>query len=273
MSSAELGPQRTGILPADGLRARLATGGRTAVALSGGVDSSVVAYLAFQALGHDATAVTLTGPAVPVRETEEARATASAIGIPLVTLVVDPLADASYTANPTNRCYFCRKGEAAAIQSWGAPREVASYLDGIHLDDLGDVRPGLRAMEEAGFRHPLAEGGWRKTDVRRYAREVGLPNWDRPSDACLASRVTHGNLISAPLLGQVQSAEECLLRRGFRRVRVRTDGRSARVEVGPGEVAHLLAEPIASAVRAELSALGFAFVELDPAGYRPRSGA
>ncbi|HEY6238394.1 MAG TPA: TIGR00268 family protein, partial [Thermoplasmata archaeon] len=137
----------------------------------------------------------------------------------------------------------------------------------------GEDRPGLVAMAEAGFRHPLAEGGWRKRQVREYARAVGLPNWDQPSDACLASRVVHGRVISAELLRRVEQAEDAVRARGFRRVRVRTDGRSARVEVDGGEVERLRAHPTADGVLDDLRRIGFDPVTLDPTGYRPRPGA
>lgn len=263
----------TGPRSPEELVAALRAGGPALVALSGGVDSAVVAFLARAALGDRAVAVTLTGPAVGSREVAEARAAAQTIGIAHVVLGVDPLADAAYRANPPDRCFFCRRTESRTFTAWGAPRGVRQYLDGIHLDDLGETRPGIQAMDAAGFAHPLVTAGWRKHDVRAYARAQGLPNWDRPSDACLASRIRTGQPITAGLLDQVRRAEEGLVARGFRRVRVRAEGDGARVEVDGSEVPRLLAEPLASTVRGELRALGFATVRLDPVGYRPRPGA
>lgn len=251
----------------------LARRGPAVVALSGGVDSAVVARIAADALGGAVTAITLTGVAVAPREVAAAARSAASAGIAHVTIGVDPLADAGYRANPDNRCFFCRRGESAAIREWGVSRGIRTFLDGIHVDDLGESRAGLQAMDAAGFTHPLADAGWRKADVRAYARSIGLWNWDRPSEACLASRVAHGHAIDAGLLARVSAAEEWLLARGFRRVRVRTDGTSARVEVAPEEVARLVAEPLASATRAQLTSMGFASVALDLVGYRPRPGA
>jgi pyridinium-3,5-biscarboxylic acid mononucleotide sulfurtransferase len=258
---------------ADRLIEQLRPGGPAAVALSGGVDSAVVAALLFRAIGAEAWAVTLTSPAVTEAEVARARRVAGEIGLRYATVAVDPLAAPSYRANPTNRCYFCRSVESAGLLEWGRHQGIARYFDGIHRDDLGDDRPGVRAMDEAGVRHPLLEAGWRKADIRAFARSIGLSNADEPSDACLASRVAHGEPITASLLARIAEAEADLRARGFRRVRVRVVGGAARVEVDPGEVERLLAEPMATEIAHALAARGFATVLLDPAGYRTRAAA
>ena len=272
MSLPAAGPSPTP-RSAESIVTALRGGGPTLVALSGGVDSAVVARLAQSALGKRAVAVTLSGPAVGPGEVDRARRVAEAVGIAHVILPVDPLTDPAYRSNPADRCFFCRRTESGAFTAWGRDHGIRRYVDGVHVDDLGDVRPGLRAMNAGGFEHPLLEGGWRKADVRAYARSIGLPNWDQPSDACLASRIQKGHGITVELLERVRRAEEGILRRGFRRVRVRTDGDHARVEVDRAEVSRLLAEPLASRVRNELRSLGFATVVLDAEGYRPRAGA
>lgn len=254
--------------------ARLRSGGPALIALSGGVDSSLVAAFAVEALGPTAVAVTLSGPAVARAEVERARKVAAFLGIAHEVLPIDPLAREEYRANPTNRCFFCRTVETAALRGYGDPRGVQQFLDGIHLDDLSDDRPGLKAMDEAGFVHPLVWARWTKADVRRAARARALPNWDQPSDACLSSRLAHGQPISKEILARVEAAEAILQARKFRRVRVRVHGRSARVEVDPDEVARLIAEPMAGEVRSALGALGFDPVTLDLRGYghgRPRA--
>jgi pyridinium-3,5-biscarboxylic acid mononucleotide sulfurtransferase len=248
--------------------AQLASARSALVALSGGVDSSVVAALAFQALGAKAVAVTLTGPAVPPDEVRSAREAARAVGIRHVLLTSDPLSDPRYAGNPTNRCYFCRNHEGDLLRAWGEERSIERYLDGVHLDDLGDDRPGLRAMDEHGFQHPLVDAGWAKAEVRSYARSIALPTWDRPSNACLASRVAHGQMISIPLLKRVAEAEAWLSARGFRRVRVRVSGEQVRIEVDPAEVSRLMSGAFSDPLRAAMSELGFASVEVDPRGYR-----
>jgi uncharacterized protein len=269
LSAAPVGSRRS----PEELGRHLAGGGRCAVALSGGVDSAVVASILRSAIGDEAYAVTLSGPAVSAEEVKRAAEVARVIGIAHAIVPADPLSSELYRSNPPNRCYACRTVETARIRAWGEEVGIARYVDGVHLDDLGDDRPGLRAMDEAGFAHPLVWAGWRKDDVRAFARSIGLPNADQPSDACLASRVRHGQWISAELLGKVEEAERGLHARGFRRVRVRVDGSAARVEVDPGEVGRLLSEPTSSEVRRELARLGFDPVEIDPSGYRPRAGA
>ena len=249
------------------IRERIRSHGAALVALSGGVDSGLVAALAAEALGPRSVAVTLSGAAVAAREVTRARAVAELLGIEHVGLEVDPLARREYRENLANRCYFCRSVEIARLKEFGAARAVRQYLDGVHADDLSDDRPGLRALDEAGFDHPLLWAEWGKPEVRSAARSKGLPNWDQPSDACLASRVAHGSRISTELLGRIETAESMILDRGFRRVRVRVRGAGARIEVDPSEVGRLRAEPLASEVTAALAALGFAFVVIDPGGY------
>ena len=236
--------------------------------MSGGVDSSLVASLAYSALGADATAVTLSGPSVARREVERAKRVARSIGLEHLVLETDPLRREEYRANRDDRCYFCRVVETSVLVEFGATRSVVQYLDGLQKDDLADDRPGIRAMDEAGFLHPLLWVGWGKAEVRAVARRRGLPNWDEPSDACLASRVARGEPVTRELLEQVESAEAVLHELGFRRVRVRARGGGARVEVDPSEVGRLRSEPVAGHVVRELTRLGFATVTLDPDGYR-----
>ena len=252
----------------DRLVKRIRAGGPALVALSGGVDSSLVASLAFEALGPGALAVTLVGPAVSADEVGRAERVARSIGIRHRLRSVDPLAVAGYRSNPSDRCFFCRTVEAEALLAEGARQGVAQYLDGVHADDLNDDRPGLRAMNRAGFRHPLLDAGFTKEDVRREARRRGLPNWDQPSEACLASRVRHGMPITAELLGRIERGEALVRAAGFRRVRVRIEEGRARVEVEADEVHRLLQEPLATRLRSSIAELGFAEVELDARGYR-----
>jgi uncharacterized protein len=269
--TASLSAPPSALAPAD-LEGSIRRGGRALVALSGGVDSAVVALLARRALGEEAVAVTLTGPAVSDAESRAAEEVARSVGIPHVVLRVDPLTVPEYRANPTDRCFYCREIESSALLEYGRPRGFRQFLDGVHRDDVGEVRPGLRAMDAAGFRHPLLDAGWGKTEVRAFARGAGLPNWDRPSNACLASRVRHGSPISEELLRRIDAAESHLVAQGFRRVRVRVEGARARVEVDPDEVARLLETPLAGSVREALNALGFLEVSLDPRGYRSGKG-
>lgn len=249
------------------------TEGAAVVAMSGGVDSSLVASLAFSALADRAVAVTLTGPAVAASEVERAGTVARTIGIRHVELPVDPLGRPEYRANGPDRCYHCRSVETESLRAFGSRNGSEQYLDGIHVDDLADDRPGLRAMEEARFRHPLLWAGWGKRYVREEARRRGLPNWDLPSDACLASRVFRGEAITPELLRRVEAAESLVRELGFRRVRVRVRAGGARVEVDPAEVDRLRVEPEASELTARIARLGFDPVVLDPRGYRGGGGS
>lgn len=266
MSSSSFVPL-PGRRPEEEIVGHLRAGGSALVALSGGVDSALVTAWAREALGPSSVAVTLAGPAVARSEVERATRVAAAIGIRHEVIEVDPIERAEYRANPSNRCYFCRSVETAVLRDRGAALGVRQYLDGVQTDDLGDDRPGIRAMDEAGFIHPLVWAGWGKTAVREAARRRSLPNWDQPSDACLASRVAHGVPISAELLARVESAEAFLLARGYRRVRVRVSGTSARVEVGPDEVARAVRPSESGPILSHLRTLGFESVSVDPRGY------
>lgn len=250
--------------------ARLRYGGPALVALSGGVDSAAVAALASRALGRRAVAATVVSRSLSSRELDAARAVARAVGLRHRLLVAEPLDDDRYRENGSDRCYRCRVVETGALRAAGASEGSRQYLDGIQIDDLEDDRPGIRAMDEAGFFHPLLWAGWTKADVRRFARAVGLPNWDRPSNACLASRVARGEPISRSVLETVDRAEGFLLDLGFRRVRVRVRAGTATVQVGSDETGRLDDPALRSELSARLLSLGFRAVAFDPNGYRAR---
>jgi pyridinium-3,5-biscarboxylic acid mononucleotide sulfurtransferase len=256
--------------PVEALVARLAGGGPTLVALSGGVDSSAAASLAYRALGARALAATVVSRSVSAAEIAAARAAAAAIGIEHRFVEGEPLSDPRYRENGSDRCYRCRSIETAALVAVGRTLGIRQFLDGIHTDDLGDDRPGIRAMDEAGFLHPFLWAGWSKADVRQYARSVGLPNWDRPSNACLASRVARGEPITEELLDRIGRAETVLLDLGFRRVRVRSRAGVATVEVGSEETERLELPELRRSIGHALHVLGFASVVFDPVGYRSR---
>jgi len=237
------------------------------VALSGGVDSAVVAAVARAALGDDVLAATVVSSAVALSEVGAAREVAQRIGLRHRWVRAEPLDEPRYRENGPDRCYHCRRVETGALRQLAEGAGVRQLLDGIQLNDLSDDRPGLRAMDEAGFTHPLLWAGWDKAAVRRYARAVGLPNADRPSNACLASRVARGQAISEELLGRIDRAEHLLTDRGFRRVRVRVQGTAARIEVDRSEVSRLEEPTFLQEVSLELRAIGFTSVSVDPRGY------
>jgi len=250
--------------------ALLRSRGPALVALSGGVDSSAVAALAHAAVGARAVAATVVSSAVSPREVEAAEEVARAVGLRLRLVAAEPLSDERYRANGADRCYRCRSVETRALRTVGEAEGVRQYLDGIHLDDLGDDRPGIAAMDQAGFFHPFVWASWTKDDVRRYARAAALPNWDRPSNACLASRVARGEAISRELLERIDRAEGEILDRGFRRVRVRVRGDRARVEVDRSEVPRLDDPALRAEITGALCRLGFVAVTFDPEGYLGR---
>ncbi len=240
--------------------------GRVLVAYSGGVDSGLVAKLMHEAIGDDSLAVLADSESLARRELDAARAQAEEIGIPLRVLSVSELAFEDYRRNPANRCYFCREGLADALVPIARREGFTAIADGINVSDLGDVRPGIRAMDEAGFWHPLVEAGLAKADVRVLARDLGLSFWDKPSNACLSSRIPHGTAITIELLRRVETAEDYLRDRGFRQVRVRHRGATARIEVLPEDIPRL--QSMQGELEGVLRSLGYRETEIAPEGYR-----
>ncbi|TLZ60020.1 MAG: ATP-dependent sacrificial sulfur transferase LarE [Methanobacteriota archaeon] len=250
----------------DAIRAVAARRRRVLVAYSGGVDSGLVAKIVFDTIGDGALAILADSESLARWEVEAATAHAAEIGIPLRVVHTSELASEEYRLNPANRCYFCREGLADALVPIARRESFAAIADGINVSDLGDVRPGIRAMDEAGFWHPLVDAGLAKADVRSLARGLGLSFWDKPSNACLSSRVPHGTLITLEVLRQVEAAEEYLRGRGFRQVRVRHYGTTAKIEVPPEDILRLVGirDDVAGAFRA----LGYRETVVDAAGYR-----
>lgn len=260
---------RAGVLR-DAIEQDLAAGGPVLVAFSGGVDSAVVAALAQRALGARALAVTAAAETLSGIELDQARSLAAEIGIAHEVVTYSELDDAEYVANPAWRCYVCQGMRMDKMVRLAGERGFQRVCDGTNASDPGPDRPGLRAVRERGVESPLLAHGATKEEVRAIARELGLSVWDKPANACLSSRIPHGQPVTLGKLRRVERAEGLLLDHGFRVVRVRHDGGAARVEVGGDEVGRL--EALWSEVLPELLALGFAAVTLDPAGYR-RGGA
>jgi uncharacterized protein len=251
------------------VRERLDGFERVVVAYSGGVDSALVAALAVERLGERAQAITGVSPALAPHLREEARAQAAWLGVRHREIATAELADPAYTTNPNDRCYACKRELHTLLGPIAAAAGHARVLDGVNRDDLGDHRPGIRAAHEHGVISPLAEAGIDKEGVRRLSRALGLPWWDKPAQPCLASRFPYGEPINAGRLRRVAAAEHWLRQRGFRELRVRSQGETARIEL-PAAAMDQAMELLAGDLRHELvtafRAMGFSAVALDLEG-------
>lgn len=248
-------------------------GGPVVVAFSGGVDSSVVLAVAARALGPSSVyAVTAKSPLYPRSELEWAERVASQLGVNHVVVATNELEDENFARNPPNRCYFCKKELAVKLKEVAARVGARVIVDGTNSEDLGGHRPGYLAFREEGVLSPLAELGFTKSEVRQAAKLLGLPNWDKPSMACLASRVPYGQRITPDRLRRIEEAEEAVKRIvGARQVRVRDHGDIARIEVGREERRLFASEEVMDRVAMELKSLGWRYVTLDLEGYRSGS--
>ncbi|HEY9420760.1 MAG TPA: ATP-dependent sacrificial sulfur transferase LarE [Thermoanaerobaculia bacterium] len=254
----------------DPIVADLASRGSVLVAYSGGVDSAVVAALAFRALGERSLAVTAAAETLAGAELDHARRVATEIGIRHEVVTYSELDDPEFVANPSYRCYVCQGMRMGTMVRLAAERGYAVVCDGTNASDPGPDRPGLKAVQERGVYSPLLSHGVDKETTRAIARTLGLSVWDRPANACLSSRIPHGQVVTLGKLRRIEAAEDVLTRAGFRVVRVRHDQGAARVEVGPDEVPRL--ERIWNDLEPRLRSLGFQRVAYDPRGYR-RGGA
>ncbi len=255
------------------LEQSLATLPGALVAFSGGVDSTALLWAARVALGcARVLAVTADSPSYPAAEKAEAMALARAFGVEHRILSTDELARAGYRENGADRCYYCKtelfEQVARAIRACDLPDWPVLY--GAITDDLGDHRPGAQAAKEHDVLAPLAAAGMDKLDVRAYSREEGLPTADKPSFACLSSRVPYGTPIDGELLGRLEAAEDHLRSRGFRQFRVRHHGATCRIELAPADIARAAGDERAGIVE-RLKQLGWAYVALDLEGFRSGS--
>ncbi len=240
-----------------------------AVAFSGGVDSTLVLKIAHDVLGARAVAVTAVSASLATGELAEAQRLAAQIGARHVALGTDETSDPRYLANPVNRCYFCKTDMFDAMQAFAAREHIAAIADGLNADDFRDHRPGRQAAREHHVLSPLAEVGLSKDDIRALSKKLGLPTWDKPALACLASRIPYGTTITLKALSQVDRAEIYLRAFGVRQVRVRHFDDTARIEVEPRDLARVRENR--APIVAYLNALGFTTVTLDLDGYH--SGA
>ena len=242
--------------------------GSLAVGFSGGVDSSFLLAVAAETLGDKAIAVTGVDASVPQREVDEATVFCKDRGIRHFLCKVNPLAEEGYRHNSPDRCYFCKHGIFSEVKRIACENGIQYAGEGSNVDDVGDYRPGLRAVAELGVKSPLREAGLHKKDIRLLSRMMGLPTWSKPAYACLASRFVYGEEITEEKLRMIDRAEQFLIEHGFLEERVRLHGKIARIEVPPDDIARLAADGIRQEVCNEFKKIGFLFVTLDMAGYR-----
>jgi pyridinium-3,5-biscarboxylic acid mononucleotide sulfurtransferase len=246
--------------------------GRVAVAYSGGIDSTVVAQAAYEALGDAAIAVTAVSESLAAGELEQAQDLAQKIGIRHRVIHTEEFADPNYRRNDSDRCYFCKSELYGRLSGMLNELSVEVIASGANTDDMGDYRPGLRAASEHGVRHPLQECGLSKADVRALARGWGLPTWDKPATPCLSSRVAYGEDPTPERVRMIDQAEQWLRQRGLRVLRVRYHkGDLARIEVPLDDLPRFVELQLRGELIAAFRALGFKFVTLDLEGFRSGS--
>lgn len=253
------------------LVALLAKEESTAIAYSGGVDSTLLLACAHEALGERAVAFTARSSVIPARELEGARALCSARGWEQVVFDVDPLGNPDLANNPRDRCYHCKSTMLARLAQLAHAHGIDAIAEGTNTSDLSVYRPGERAVSEAGVLSPLAACGLSKDDVRRLSRRLGLPTWDKPSSPCLLTRLPYDHPVTAELLARADAAERFLADAGISPVRVRCYGDLARIEVEPAQFARLAASPFREKLLDRFADLGFVYTTLDLGGIRSGS--
>jgi uncharacterized protein len=242
--------------------------GEVTVAYSGGVDSTFLLKVATDVLKDKALGVLAVSPTFPSREYERAIEVAESFGATIRVIDTHELEDDNFVNNPVNRCYFCKSELFDSIAKMAEDQRFRNFVDGSNQDDLGDHRPGMKALKERHVRSPLQEAGLNKQEIRDLSREFGLPTWDKDALACLSSRFPYGESISRKKLRMVDQAENFLSDLGFRNIRARHQGETVRIEVDPSQTPQLLDSKTKKLVEEYMASIGYKEVKIDPEGYR-----
>lgn len=247
--------------------------GSVAVAFSSGVDSTFLLYAAHEALGDEGViAITAVSNLFPSREKDEAHTFCQSLGVKQIELQADELGIAGFADNPVDRCYICKKDLFSQIINRAKAEGIDYVAEGSNLDDLGDYRPGLKAIAELQVKSPLRECGFTKAEIRELSARFSLATASKPSFACLASRVPYGETITREKLHMVEQAEQVLLDEGFKQFRVRVHGDAmARIELLPEDMSRMLDEDFRLRIYDTFKDFGFNYVSLDLKGYRTGS--
>ena len=239
-----------------------------AVAFSAGVDSAFLAFFAKKVLRERMIAVTANVPSFPARELDEARAFCRENGIRQLLCEVDQLKLSGFYENPKERCYYCKKAIFTAIKRLAYDNGAECVCEGSNLDDMSDYRPGLKALAELDIKSPLREAGLTKEDIRALSKKYGLRTWDKPSFACLATRIPYGDIITKEKLEMIDLAESRLSFLGFKQYRVRVHGDIARIELPCEDIPRLMDKALRKEINSYLLSLGLSYITLDLGGFK-----